>query len=374
MSTIIDLYNLVNRPVATMSSSAGRVKLIGMSPAAIYIARRFLGDANIRPELEGTVSLPALMCRLGRVGKDCDLLIARVSPRISSVLAMRDVVRVPERVRLVVDLPISEEARRCIRHRQADNLRKIRKYKLSYSISRSKRDFDFIWEKMIQPYAKERFGDLVEGYSYEQALRIFNRGGLLRVNYDNRQIAGSLFDVKGKRVHAVLLGVDGSHEEARQVGAFAAVYHFLMEWADQRGFATLDLGTARPCLSDGVFSTKRRWGGRCVTEGQYYDLVLHWRAKNSLVRRFFQNNPLVIREKEGYAALGAASPTAGKDPAKVKAVAERYMAPGLNRMIVLSDFEHRGMGAESSQSHSNCWMTQNFGPRGCVSAARPLIV
>jgi hypothetical protein len=374
MKASIDSFNLLSRPVTSFVRFDGGekrvVKIVRPTAASVYLARRFLGGEESSVESAGKVSLPSLLLRPGSLAQDCDLLIARVSRRVSRMMASRDVIRVPERVRFFKSLPLSDEDRKRIKKAQSDNLRRIRKYGLTFRVSNSQEDFEYFWHSMVLPYAKTRFGDLAESYPYEWALRVFKRGTVMFVYRDGLRVAGTLLDLSDNRVHGVILGVNLEFEDSVAKGALSAIYHFTLEWAESEGFSYVDFGTTRPCLADGVFRTKCRWGAYVVDDERYYDLVFHCRADNPKVYRFFQENPLVLRDGEGLSAIGAL-PQGDHDFSALKASIGGSLAPGLNRMLLLPDLDSQGESQLRRPFKSSCTSAPIFDSHGAVSAAGP---
>jgi hypothetical protein len=375
MKQLLDPFNVFGRPVSHLTGagdSAGlSIKLVSTSSSSVYFARRFLGGGG-REQHARPVSLVSLLAGIDKVLGDSDLLIARVSPRVSQLFARHDVIRLPERIRFVKYLPESPELRRQIKRDQANNLRRIRKYGFTYELSQSREDFEFLWHRMILPYAAQRFGDLAEYYTYEYAVRVFKHGRILWILQDGQRVAGALLGISDQNVHAVLLGTEHGDGEPIRKGAFGALYHFVTEWAQAEGFRTLDLGTALPCLADGVFDTKRRWGGRIIQDKRYYDLVIYWRVCSPVVRRFLYQSPLVIRDRDGLSAITATTPPMDSDPAAVEALVERCRLSGLTRAFVLSDLESYEGKTGAPASLSGGWLTRPAGPRDCVSTALPV--
>ena len=376
MKAWIDPFDVFGRPVETLirydGSQDRTVKIVRSSPASIYLARRFLGGQESCVKSGGHVSLASLLLRPNGVARGSDLLIARVSRRVSRMMAAHDVIRVPECVRLIRPLPLSSEERRRIKSSQSENLRRIRKHKLTYSLSHAKEDFDHLWHTMVLPYAESRFGDLAERHSYKHALKAFDRGVLLFVLQDGRKIAGTLLDLSDNRVSAVSLGMDGGFENAMRIGALSAIYYFTIEWAEREGFDCIDMGNVRPCLADGVFRTKYRWGGQAVDEETCQDLVLCCDARNPLVCRFFEENPLVIRDGDGLSAIGALPREAGNDPGALGTFVDSNLVPGLSRIFVLPGFDRQAERPQQGCFKSSCRTASPQRPPSSASAAKPL--
>jgi len=374
MSALTDPLGASFRPAKSFVRYEGRrkrsVKLVQPTPASIYLARRFIGGPETCTESAGRVSLPSLLLRPGGVARDSDLLIARVSRRVGRMMAAgRDVIRVPEHVRFIRPLPLSSEDRAYIRKAQADNLRRIRKYRLSYSMSDSKDDFDFFWFNMVLPYAKDRFGDLAEAYTYERVLETFRRGGIMFVLQDGRRAAGALLDLSGGRVHCQSLGTDVNADDLMAKGALSAIYHFAIEWAEREGYSYVDLGTTRPCLVDGVFRTKCRWGAQVVDDARSYDLVFRCAAGNPSVRRFFEKNPLVLRDGDGLSAIGALPRDEDRDAFKARVGSK--LAPGLKRLLLLPDSDGRDGALAPSRLQADGRTALLPAAHNALSAARP---
>jgi hypothetical protein len=353
---------------------AKSVKLVSPNAASHYLAHRFLGSEAIR-QWAGQTSLPNLLAGQGRLAGGADLLITKLSPRMSRLMGLGNVLRVPERVCLQAKLPFDETTRKQVARSNRQNIRRIRKNNFSYRVTDRREDFDYFFHDMYLPFIKDRFEDSAEVYSYKSALEMFRHGVILWAVQDGRVVAGSLTEKAGDVAKAIVIGTAGGSHEPINAGAHSALYFFSIEWAAEQGFKFLDMGGSRPSLADGVLVTKRRWGAGLAWPNQHHDLIVHWTRCSHAVRRFLEQTPLIFRDADGLSGITAVNPQTDTDLAAVRKQAERHWISGLKRVIVISDLARSvRTGSDRDAAAAPHWIVAPGGPRECVAAAHPLML
>jgi hypothetical protein len=300
------------------------------------------------------------------------MLFAKVSRRLSGVLARTKAIRVPDHIRLEIKLPLTERARSQIRRGQRGNLQRIAKNNLSYRVSQNSADFDRFYFDMHRPYVESRYGPRAELFSYEQARDIFRGGVLMWALQNDRIVAGRLIKTDGDTARAVLFGTEAGGKAPVKAGAHSALYHYSIQWATEQGFKRLDVGRSRPALADGVLVAKRRWGAELGCADTHHDLLVHWDACTDAVRQFLAETPLIFRDEAGLSGITATLPGHDGEMAAVRAQASRHWIEGLRRLIVICD---RPVGSRQSSQHDDpgpIWIAPATTPAGCLRAARPL--
>ena len=376
MMKSLDPFNFFGRSVACAGSGDGpsrrTVKSVGPHFSAQYFISRYLGlDAALEPA--GVTSLPAVLMGYDRLARDTDLLFARLSPRMSQLMRRSDVLRVPESVTLSVSLPLTETKRKKIRHSQKHNLRRIEKNNFSYDMTNEEECFEDFFHNMYMPYAKDRFGAEAQLYRYDDALQMFRRGGLMWVRQNGRIVAGHLIAIEGRTARGLVFGTIDGRREPIIAGAHSASYWFTIEWAIEKGFRQLNLGRTRPSLSDGVLTTKRRWGAELSDGTVCYDLIVHWAQWSDHVRAFLAQTPLIFHDEAGLSGLTAMPLGSEHTPEAVYEQARTFWAPGLKRLIVISDLATgEAPGQQDGGTDTPFWIAPPSGPRACVQAARPM--
>jgi len=377
MTKSFDPFNLFGRTVAYASSGDGlnrrTIKLIGSNYSARYFISRFLGvEGVLRPV--GKTSLLAIVTTYGRLARDADLLVTRLSPHMSRLMAGGDVLRIPERVTFSMQLPPSETTLKKIRHSQSSNLRIIKKNNFSYKITNKKEDIENFYYNMYKPFVDNRFDDNVRLLSFEQSLQIFRRGALMWALQDGRIVAGNLIAAEGQTARSVVFGTVDGRREPVAAGALSALYYFSIEWACEEGFTQLDLGGSRPSLSNGALRTKHRWGAELVRRNVQFDLIVHWRQWSDHIGEFLSRTPLIFRDEADLSGIVAMTPLSDQTLKGVYEQARKNWVPGLKRLIVITDLaKSLECGSQYSGLDIPVWITPPSGPRNCVQAARPMV-
>ena len=372
---IMDPLNLFSRSVIRAcgrSSSSQRIAtLVEPNNSARYLAARYLGEDNQEHPV-GKISLPTMLWRYRRLAGDSGLLVAKLSRRVSGALARTEAIRVPDHVRLEIELPLTERARSQIRRGQRGNLQRIAKNNLSYRVTQNPADFDRFYFDMHRPYVESRYGSRAELFSYEQARDIFRGGVLMWALQHDRIVAGRLIKTDGDTARAVLFGTQAGGKAPVQAGAHSALYHYSIQWATEQGFKRLDVGRSRPVLADGVLVAKRRWGAELGSADTDHDLLVYWNECTDAVRQFLAETPLIFRDDAGLSGITAILPGHDCGLAAARAQASRHWIEGLRRLIVICD---RPVGSRESSQHEDAgpvWIAPATTPAGCLRAARSL--
>jgi len=183
------------------------------------------------------------------------------------------------------------------------DLRKIRKYKFSYRLSRNERDFNVFYESLYVPYLRRRFGDEVIIEPKWKVLRQCRKGELMQIVRSGEVVCAGLLHKSGDRLAYVWVGVPGDIDEDMFQGAFSALYYFSILYGYNSGCREIDFLGSRPLLNDGVFRYKRKWGTFVerspIPRG---DILLNPIRLTEGVKSFFAHNYLVSRNGDAMCA------------------------------------------------------------------------
>jgi glycosyltransferase involved in cell wall biosynthesis len=206
------------------------------------------------------------------------------------------------------------------------------KYGLSYRISHDMSDLDLFYNRMYLPLIKNKYNNEALILPYKAMKGYLQKGLLLFVTAENRDIAGGLCSIDDAVMFFAEQGVlDGSDIYIQQ-GAQIALYYFIILYASENGLAKLDVMKTRPSLNDTVYRTKREWGATVYAdyeaEASVYYLVPRF---SETISAYFNTNPAIINEEDGL--YGLAGWPEGHDIAELS---NKYYSPGLKGMILLS--------------------------------------
>ncbi len=328
--------------IETMSRGSIRVLAAGRATSMDYFLERLPGDS---PQVESNrmVNRSALAAELrGRID-DADLLLARLPRRWLQRHpgAFSDSWwRVPEVVGEKIVLPESDTAE-VIPWKNAsnqNNVARIRKHGLSWSISHDERDFDYFYHQMYLPFIAQRYGEQGQARSEHRMRRRFRKGGLLWVTQGARKLAAEVFSIRGRQLSSLLMAPEPRHKDAVKIGSLSATYLFMLQWATQQGCREVLEGVSRPALSDGVLVHKKHWGAQLMdSPDARHDLLFTWPRFTEPIARFLHETPLVVRVGEQLGGLTAMPLDEPPDPVLTEQHLNRTAAAGLSRLYVIAD-------------------------------------
>ena len=250
--------------------------------------------------------------------------------------------------RLDLRMSTASLVRRMSRRRRRD-IQKIRSYNYSYSISRNdERDFDFFYRGMYLPYAIERFGKTAHVRTYLDLKATYRgNGGILFLKKKEIPIAGILFQIRGKEVHASSFGVYQGDESFIRDLASQATLFFLIGWAKTRGMETLDYGVSAPFFKEGIFTYKKEWGMAVEEQRSQSVCVLKFNPLSQGSLSFLQHNPFITVEKDRLKGIIFLDhkPAEGE----LKQIFSRYFLPKLDSLIVITCFKPAGEVEEGKE-------------------------
>lgn len=295
-----------------------------------------------------------------------EIFVSRVGKVSMGKFVKNDYVVLPS-VSFSLDLscPTCEMLRRMSRRRRRD-LQKLKAYNYSYAVCRNdEKSFDFFYRKMYYPYTTKRFGKATMLRSYLEAkARYRNNGGIIFIRKDDKPIAGILFQIHGKTLRALNIGVyEGRRELLKELACQAALF-FLIEWAKMEGMNGLNYGYTVPFLTYGNFQYKKEWGMFLETEAEsepFCALKINHLSKGSL--SFLSQNPFIFSDKGSMKGIVFTSHKVTE--AELEHITHEYLIPKLDSLVVIS------YGSEGTESVSKPESSER-GKKSQDLFARPL--
>ena len=100
----------------------------------------------------------------------------------------------------------------------------------------------------------------------------------------------------------------------------------------------MNLGGCLPSPRDGSLAHKRAWGGELrERRDSHHDLLVRWPRFTPRVACFLADVPLIVRDREGLAALAALPGDAPAEPRLAQRLWRQWRMPGLRRLHVLAE-------------------------------------
>jgi len=153
------------------------------------------------------------------------------------------------------------------RHR----LNKAKRNGFSYHFSQDKADFDNFYYNMYLPYVIGRHGKLAVIAKYsDQKNRWFLNGGLVLITHHDVPVAGVLCYMAGDTCFDVERGILGSSSKLFKQGIETIATWAAIDWAYKQHATFFNMGGSHGWVSNGTFSTKRRWKAKVIRRKRIY--------------------------------------------------------------------------------------------------------
>jgi len=254
-------------------------------------------------------------------------------------------------VNFILDMRVSTDdiMKRMSRRRRRD-IKKVNTLNYSYAICRdSDKDFDFFYNKMYLPYARSRFGKAAYVKPYLESKTVYrSNGGIIFVKKNEKPLAGMLFNIHGKTLHAWNFGAhEGDQRFVEELAGEAALL-FLIEWAKTQGIESLDYGVSLPFLREGIFTFKKEWGMSVNEQRDNPICALKVNALNECSLSFLHMNPFIAID--GKTLKGVVFIDYKATNADLQQIYSRYFLPNLDSLIIISYYKPNSETTEKAES------------------------
>ena len=329
----------------------GKEKWGGSSLTTLFFRGSFFGEEKLlylvdllyseEPAKEslGKVFIWKIKTKLNSDISKADLVFIGVDELFSRFLSGQGFTIIPQWILFMLDLskPLPEIGKALERDSLRSDLRKIRKYKYSYEITRDPAKFEYFYRQMHSPYILKRFGKLSIVTGFHQLKSIFEKGRLLLIRRENDYVAGNIIAMDKKSVAFVCLGTREGKIEFLKQGALAAAYYFNILWAKERGYEWCDFGHCRPFFDDGVFCYKKKWDME-VQRSKRIRAIFGMKVCNFSrgAQDFLTKNPFTFIDQDklkGLILVGGDHPLTSEE---VQSLFETYHIPGLDCLVIVS--------------------------------------
>jgi hypothetical protein len=216
-----------------------------------------------------------------------------------------------------------------------EELRRIRKSKLSYKVTRDPDALSRFYHNMYVPYVQKRHEERAVFLRYGQMIQLAQEGRceLLLVKKGNDAIAGGLNLLGEGLPRRWANGVKDGNLSYWKDGAMAATYYFSSLRLKELGYERMHMGLSRAFLNDGVLQYKRKWGMR-VARPFPIGFLIKFKALSPGLQGFLVRNPFVhtVRgELRGAAFVDGAERLSEET---VEHMWRLYLLPGVPRVDV----------------------------------------
>jgi len=291
-------------PLVLYSGTAGSMLAAGEERWSRYLLDRFFGSGPRESRHLGSY-WPWQLPRVLRRWRDAaDIAVARADRMTARLFRADEYLRVPEWIRMVAPVPTSDYD--ILSHDAQTAMRTIRKNGLTWRITHDPAELGTYIARDYEPSISRRYGPDAYVRSRRWLRTAFRNGGLMWVEQTGVPIAGLLFEMSGGVFLRLTSACVYADEHLLRLGAIDATYLFGFYAARSFGLATMDMLGCRPCLHDGLFRCKRKWGGAVADKPDtVYDLLIRWNTATPAVLRFLAESPLIFRDGDGLSAVHA---------------------------------------------------------------------
>lgn len=264
---------------------------------------------------------------------DADLVLVEGTAEQVRALPVDASVVMPMHVHMITELPgsVAELDALVPRKERARVRRQIREHGYSYRVTRDEEEFGWFYQQMYAPTMRARHAEHARSVGAEEALeRVFRQGNLLLVCTEDGPVGGTanFLDRERGQVMGRLVGVLGGEAGHFRNGVLKATGRYLLEWACEEGYRSVDFQGCEPFLRSGTFQAKVLLGATVSPAPglSAYRLWLSARTDNPAVRAFLVANPLLTCTPDGsFTATHFIGDRTGGDagPAPLSATAHR---------------------------------------------------
>ena len=208
---------------------------------------------------------------------------------------------------------------------------RVKAYGYQYAISRSDLDFKKFYHDMYRHGAEAVLMSEDEAYQY------FRHGLLFLVERDGQRVSGGVCHLGQDTVRFIVIGVINGDQQLIKEGAIGALNYLRIQWANQSGYKTIDLGYQRPVMGS-LFHNKRKWGTlvKAPLDLKQQIWLKLWR-NTPAVYQFMKDTQWLVMNKE-HQLYGLVT-TDAPETAKIEHEAEwrkNFETPGLKGMLIRS--------------------------------------
>jgi hypothetical protein len=286
----------------------------------------------------GRVPLWQLPQALRKWASSADLALVRVDRVSSRWLFGSDYLRVPELVDLVLRVPQDIDTLYRGNHNRnlRWNLRRAWRNQLTTQISHNEGDLADFYDRFHLPFVRQRFGRFAWPHNLPLLRSHFRQGGLVWALQNGQRLAGCVFCQRGTQLGLLANGTLDGDDRLTELGVQVALFHALIEHAQQLGCSSINLGGSRPLLTDGNLRFKRKWGTRLVQREISNHLLLHWERLDRSTCRALSGTAVLFLDQGQLSAVGTLDCEGPVTSADVSRADRVLRAPGLYKLYLFS--------------------------------------
>lgn len=302
----------------------------------------------------GKVFIWKIKSKLNYDVSKADLVFIGADEFFSGFLSRQGFTIIPQWILFMLDLskPLPEIGKSRNYSNLKRDLRRIRKHKYSYEMTRDPARFEYFYHHMYLPYISKRFGKLALLSGFRSMKLIFEKGQLLLVKQGNGHVSGNVIVTHNEDAFSAHFGIREGNIEYLKQGALAAAYYFTILWAKEKRCKWCDFGHCRAFFNDGVFCYKKKWGME-VKRSKRDRAVFAMKICNFNrgAQDFLTKNPFIFIDQGKLKGLILAEQDHPLAREEVQSLFETYYIPGVDCLVVVSPQGFTQQAEEFASSH-----------------------
>jgi hypothetical protein len=291
-------------PIYRIEKNGLTVTLIGRHSYDPYFVQLFYGD-YVDSTKVGSMAVWNINKTIQFWEKRSDIVLYRDSGFQPSGAMARRMFNVPYYVSQAAKLPpIDGDLLAAFRDPSTvSDINKIRKAGFEYHISSDSVQLEHFYHWMYKPFILSRHRDSARIPDWPSFKRIHENMELLLISRDGELVAGALNLQTGDCYTGYANGVLNADRKLIKDGVVSAIYWFGMVEAHRRGCSTVNLGTSRPFLKNGVLAYKKKWGSQINIDENEPEFRLLVCGNQLAAQRFFEATPFICKHGNKLVSL-----------------------------------------------------------------------
>jgi hypothetical protein len=182
-----------------------------------------------------------------------------------------------------------------------EDLRRIRKNKLEYLISKKPEDIYDFYHNMYIPTTRNRHQERGIEHGYDEVIQKVTDGKceLLFVIQEGLAIAGILIITDEKAPGLWSTGIRNGEQIYFKSRATAATYYFSSKYLKEKGFEEMGMGWTRSFLNDGVLQFKKKFNQRLIGSTRK-GFIFKFLSSSKGLKGFLINNPFIYKRNNQF--------------------------------------------------------------------------
>ena len=231
----------------------------------------------------------------------------------------------------ITDLPLKSTITK--RESLKSDLRKIKKHDLQFEVTQDEEYFNDFYYHMYIPYITRAHGSSAYIFSYKEMKKQFDNGELLLIKKGEIYIAGIIINYTETSPRLKSLGIREGSSEYLNCGAMAALYHFSLQYLEERGFSKINYGFSRAFLKDGVLQYKKKWGQK-IDGVSFYIFAIKILSYTKASQMFLEKNPFIFKNKTDLCGAVFLNTTEPILPQEIEKIYKSHFYNGLSKLYI----------------------------------------